>query len=718
MKKRFVFLLLFLFPALLMAQSTITTVADGNWSDPAIWDSGVPGENDTAAIEHTVAVDDNVVALNVTIASTGILNYPTDSFDVKLSDGGSFEVIGTIDSGNSRVRFLGGGEFLGNPTVWGMRIAGGVVLTGSTITDSFVLDEGGYIAQTPGGDPITDESDIPNYTDSIELDFEGEHTINGPDKGWGNSTGKNPKSILVNTGANVTINTPRTLDGLLTVMVLGELTTNGNLTVTSNGNLFNNWVVNGNITMTRTLNGSEGFRLLSSPVDVNMNDLFAPVWTQGFTTGANTSSGDKNIWQWNNSSTGTAAGNWSELSEISSQLDRKDGALIYIYKNDDVTDEDPGSFPKELSVTGAFPDELTDPSLNPNIGGFTLLGNPYVGPMTVDPAKSENISNILYIYDPNHTEESGDWKTYDLDANTGDWDNGVIGPMQAFFVETTAADPVIEIDQTETRDAEFFGKSNEDQIRVQLKLEGQNLKSTAWLRFSETGKPGFDNSDARKLTPLSADFAMLATESEEGILLNMNHLPIVEEEISLPLITESTRAGTYTLSAPQFDIPSSWSVRLKDQQTGEIHSVDPSFNFSFSLANPATSLSTSVSLLTDGNIQYEPSEDHRFELLISAHGSTNIPPNSELPGKPVLHQNYPNPFNPSTVISYQIPVNSNVKLKVFDMLGRRVSTLVDKQMQAGSHSVEFDGGNLASGVYVYRLQAGSKVLTRKLTLIK
>ncbi|WP_428235368.1 T9SS type A sorting domain-containing protein [Gracilimonas sp.] len=85
-----------------------------------------------------------------------------------------------------------------------------------------------------------------------------------------------------------------------------------------------------------------------------------------------------------------------------------------------------------------------------------------------------------------------------------------------------------------------------------------------------------------------------------------------------------------------------------------------------------------------------------------------------------LHQNYPNPFNPSTVISYQLPENSTVKLQVFDMLGREVATLANNERKtAGSHQATFDAGNLSSGVYIYRLSTNSGVqLTQKMLLMK
>ena len=83
-----------------------------------------------------------------------------------------------------------------------------------------------------------------------------------------------------------------------------------------------------------------------------------------------------------------------------------------------------------------------------------------------------------------------------------------------------------------------------------------------------------------------------------------------------------------------------------------------------------------------------------------------------------LEQNYPNPFNPSTTITYQLPIASNVSLKVFDMLGREVATLVNERQNAGQYQVRFDATRLASGMYFYRLQAGGYIETKKMMLVK
>jgi hypothetical protein len=90
----------------------------------------------------------------------------------------------------------------------------------------------------------------------------------------------------------------------------------------------------------------------------------------------------------------------------------------------------------------------------------------------------------------------------------------------------------------------------------------------------------------------------------------------------------------------------------------------------------------------------------------------------QLPNEFVLNQNYPNPFNPNTTISYQLPLQSHVTLKLFDVLGREVATLVNVVEEPGYKSLTFDASRLSSGVYYYRLQAGNYIETKKLLLLR
>jgi len=83
-----------------------------------------------------------------------------------------------------------------------------------------------------------------------------------------------------------------------------------------------------------------------------------------------------------------------------------------------------------------------------------------------------------------------------------------------------------------------------------------------------------------------------------------------------------------------------------------------------------------------------------------------------------LSQNYPNPFNPSTTINFSLPAASNVVLKIYDVLGREVATLLDAQKGAGNYQVNFDASKLASGLYIYTINAGDFTSTKKMMLMK
>ncbi len=97
---------------------------------------------------------------------------------------------------------------------------------------------------------------------------------------------------------------------------------------------------------------------------------------------------------------------------------------------------------------------------------------------------------------------------------------------------------------------------------------------------------------------------------------------------------------------------------------------------------------------------------------------TNVESQPSVPTQFILYQNYPNPFNPATVISYQLPVSGNVTLKVYDVLGNEIATLVNEEKSAGVYDVDFDGSDLSSGIYFYKLHAGNFTKTNKMILLK
>jgi hypothetical protein len=100
------------------------------------------------------------------------------------------------------------------------------------------------------------------------------------------------------------------------------------------------------------------------------------------------------------------------------------------------------------------------------------------------------------------------------------------------------------------------------------------------------------------------------------------------------------------------------------------------------------------------------------EVIASSESKTSLPKDIH------LAQNYPNPFNPTTTIAFALPKSAHATLKVFDLLGREVATLVDENLAPGVHASKWDASNFSSGVYLYRLWAGQFVEAKKLLLLR
>ncbi|MBX2992051.1 MAG: T9SS type A sorting domain-containing protein [Bacteroidetes bacterium] len=106
------------------------------------------------------------------------------------------------------------------------------------------------------------------------------------------------------------------------------------------------------------------------------------------------------------------------------------------------------------------------------------------------------------------------------------------------------------------------------------------------------------------------------------------------------------------------------------------------------------------------------------EGIYRATNITGVEQTQAIPQSFLLGQNYPNPFNPSTTIRFSLPKPAYVTLRIYNILGQEVATLLNEFAEAGFRSVRFDASGLASGVYFYRLQSGQFVHTRKLVLLR
>ena len=111
-------------------------------------------------------------------------------------------------------------------------------------------------------------------------------------------------------------------------------------------------------------------------------------------------------------------------------------------------------------------------------------------------------------------------------------------------------------------------------------------------------------------------------------------------------------------------------------------------------------------------VPYSPGRYNTTDIPVSVEFLSSPPKEYE------LAQNFPNPFNPNTSIKFTLPEAGNVKLKVYNLLGQEIRTLVNEYKEAGAYTINFDASDLNSGMYIYKIEAGSFTQTRKMTLIK
>jgi hypothetical protein len=468
-----------------------------------------------------------------------------------------------------------------------------------------------------------------------------------------------------------------------------------------------------------TLTGSEGWRLMASPfVDVSYATMFDDLWTQGI-PGSDSNNGTANVYTWGTETATSDAANWAPVSSMSDSLTSGSGSLIYVYSDDNSDGAGDAGFPKTLSVKGIPNDSTRDLSgmLNTNSNGWTLLGNPFMEDIDWDKISRSNLSNSVYVYDPN----TASWKTWN--GTTGSLTDGQISRMNGFFVQTMASGPTIEIaDTAKIGDNDVFrGKrktpSDPPKI-VSLRLSNeQGMSDEAWLQFSEDGRDGQDPKDALQLAPLNANYTVLSSKLNDSLSADINHLPVPGEELRIPLQIQSSSSGTHQLALGSADLPEGWEVRLYDHATETMIDLDEPYSFEYQ-AMKQKSAQLKPSSLMYPVLKAKSGSGDRFSLVISPGTVTANEDPRELPTKVALKQNYPNPFNPTTIIKYQLPQRGAVSLRVYNILGREVATLVNERKAAGYYQVNFDAGRLSSGMYIYRLTAGNKVITKKFTLIK
>jgi hypothetical protein len=249
---------------------------------------------------------------------------------------------------------------------------------------------------------------------------------------------------------------------------------------------------------------------------------------------------------------------------------------------------------------------------------------------------------------------------------------------------------------TKTDDSEVRGFVNEDgwfmfdissipdgAVITQLTFVGY-VDDTYWPHWSATPIPGID--------PLTASASQIKNAIEENSAQGIAYIYSNE--------SSSYGPGEHRYSMESWTI-TDFNVAIEDEW--------------FAMGMDSRDNSPTYYINWDGwNQAHVPYLEVVFDHLVSVEFNMGL----IIPKDFSLEQNYPNPFNPSTAISYQLPVNGFVTLKVYDVLGNEIATLVNEEKPQGKYEVDFTAKNLPSGIYFYKLQAGNFIETKKMVLMK
>ena len=318
------------------------------------------------------------------------------------------------------------------------------------------------------------------------------------------------------------------------------------------------------------------------------------------------------------------------------------------------------------------------------------------------------------------------YKTHN--GTVGNIQGDEIKPFEGFWIQADTDGNVFQFTEQSIRKGHINSNSNgrtttdESSGSAVFTFTNNGYSSSTYLSFTPEGHINLDPADANRLVPLSPAEHLTSMIYESSKSLSINNLPLdLSTDISMDMDVMmlnptddgyATQAEQVNLTWDITNLPEGITLVLRNNITGQNINLTgyPSANIN---------LPSKGSFLTSGDFMATYPVVGQSQFTLSIYGTLAAAEDDNiLPERLTLHSAYPNPFNPSTVISFDLPDAEMVSLEIFDIAGRQVASLISEYMIPGSHQINWNPGNLSSGIYLVNLVVGTETFNQKITYIK
>ena len=470
-----------------------------------------------------------------------------------------------------------------------------------------------------------------------------------------------------------------------------------------------------------------GWRMLCLPKTGGIvTDISDDTPVQGI-AGGDDSSEEANFYI-NTASDGTGTDGWAEPNNVTTAYGDGLGFILFFFDN---TSNGSSVLPVTLDVSGSEPSSNVTVTLSDT---YTLVGNPFASNIDLDDitgndseeGTQDGLKSPISIWtDGTGTDNSGSWMTYNLGASK------IVSTWQGFFLErnsnsTTQLTIPTSAKTSSAATISIFSKmmvTNRRTIELRIDAPNENADIANKFYFTEVSHCGKDAFDGGKLLPLDGSPSLAFIQyfdEEERLLVQDARAYQPEEDQTYELaILDAGVSGAYQFSWPVMNnIPSDWEITLTDLETGAVVNMQEEEFYTFYIQNPIGQLQTNPlqPVTVDANAVYRNTVPARLKVTMSGFGLGSY--NNSLPKNFALYPAYPNPFNPSTTIRFDLPAEGFITLRVYDITGKLVETLVNKTVPAGYHSHTWNPVSLSSGLYIVKLSTEHKTFNQKITFLK